>query len=328
MKLSVLGAGAWGTALASSWAPHHDVTLWGRNAGELDVMRETQVNTRYLPGCPLPEALHFNPDFNSAVAAADLLVIAVPSGGLRSTLAALAQHPELPPLIWVCKGFEPGSRKLPHQLIAELLPAHGQTGVLSGPSFAQEVAHGYPTALTLASHDSALAQRLAETLSSHRLRIYAHNDVIGVELGGALKNVMAIAAGICDGLQLGHNARAALITRGLAEMTRLGLRLGGHFETFMGLSGLGDLILTTTGDLSRNRQVGLRLARGQALDAILAELGHVAEGVTTAPEVAALASEMGVDMPITRTVCQMLFEGLPAAQAVDVLLNREIKAEF
>ncbi|HEX5675437.1 MAG TPA: NAD(P)H-dependent glycerol-3-phosphate dehydrogenase, partial [Azonexus sp.] len=307
MKLSVLGAGAWGTALASSWAPHHDVTLWGRNAGELDVMRETQVNTRYLPGCPLPEALHFNPDFNSAVAVADLLVIAVPSGGLRSTLAALAQHPELPPLIWVCKGFEPGSRKLPHQLIAELLPTHGQTGVLSGPSFAQEVAHGYPTALTLASHDSALAQRLAETLSSHRLRIYAHNDVIGVELGGALKNVMAIAAGICDGLQLGHNARAALITRGLAEMTRLGLRLGGHFETFMGLSGLGDLILTTTGDLSRNRQVGLRLARGQALDAILAELGHVAEGVTTAPEVAALASEMGVDMPITRTVCQMLF---------------------
>jgi glycerol-3-phosphate dehydrogenase (NAD(P)+) len=328
MKLSVLGAGAWGTALAASWAPHHDVTLWGRNAGELDAMREARVNTRYLPGCPLPGALHFNPDFKSAVGAADLLVIAVPSGGLRSTLAALAGHPELPPLIWVCKGFEPGSRKLPHQLIAELLPAHGRTGVLSGPSFAQEVAHGYPTALTLASHDSALAQRLAETLSSPRLRIYAHNDVIGVELGGALKNVMAIAAGICDGLQLGHNARAALITRGLAEMTRLGLRLGGHFETFMGLSGLGDLILTTTGDLSRNRQVGLRLAHGQALDAILAELGHVAEGVTTAPEVAALAGELGVDMPITRAVCQMLFEGLPAAQAVDALLNREIKAEF
>ena len=328
MKLSVLGAGAWGTALASSWAPHHNVTLWARNASELDAMRKTRMNTHYLPGCPLPDALHFNPDFSGAVAAADLLVIAVPSGGLRSTLAALAERPALPPLIWVCKGFEPGSRKLPHQLIAELLPAHSQTGVLSGPSFAQEVAHGYPTALTLASQDSALAQRLAETLSSHRLRIYAHNDVIGVELGGALKNVMAIAAGVCDGLQLGHNSRAALITRGLAEMTRLGLRLGGHFETFMGLSGLGDLILTTTGDLSRNRQVGLRLARGQALDAILAELGHVAEGVTTAPEVAALASEMGVDMPISRAVCQMLFEGLPAAQAVDALLNREIKAEF
>ena len=328
IKLSVLGAGAWGTALAANWAPYHDVTLWGRNAAELDIMRAQRVNTRYLPDCPLPDTLRFNPDFNIVVDAADLIVIAVPSSGLRPTLAALAARPELPPLVWVCKGFEHGSRKLPHQLIAELLPTHSQAGVLSGPSFAQEVAHGYPTALTLASHNTALAQRLAATLSSHRLRIYAHDDVIGVEVGGALKNVMAIAAGICDGLKLGLNARAALITRGLAEMTRLGVRLGGHFETFMGLSGLGDLILTTTGDLSRNRQVGLRLARGQTLDTILAELGHVAEGVSTAPEVAALASEMGVDMPITRKVCQMLFEGLPAAEAVDDLLNRDIKTEF
>jgi len=328
MKLSVLGAGAWGTALAASWAPHHRVTLWGRNAAELDAMREARVNTRYLPGCPLPDTLLLNPDFNAAVDDAELLIIAVPSSGLRDTLAALAACPRLPSVIWVCKGFEHGSRKLPHQLIDELLPAHTQTGVLSGPSFAQEVAHGYPTALTLASHDSTLAQHLAEALSGHRLRIYAHNDVIGAEIGGAVKNVMAIAAGICDGLSLGHNARAALITRGLAEMTRLGVRLGGHFETFMGLSGLGDLVLTTTGDLSRNRQVGLRLARGQQLDSILAELGHVAEGVTTAREVAALAAEIGVDMPITRAVCQMLFEGLPAALAVDALLNRGIKAEF
>ena len=328
MKLTVLGAGAWGTALAASWASHHVVTLWGRNAAELDSMRAQRVNARYLPDCPLPDALHFSPDLGHAVDNADLIVIAVPSSGLRPTLAALAARPDLPPLLWVCKGFEPGSRKLPHQLVAELLPAHSQTGVLSGPSFAQEVAQGYPTALTLASADTTLARHFAAALSSHRLRIYAHDDVIGVELGGALKNVMAIAAGICDGLQLGHNARAALITRGLAEMTRLGVKLGGHFETFMGLSGLGDLILTTTGDLSRNRQVGLRLARGQALEAILSELGHVAEGVTTAPEVAALASELGVDMPITRAVCQMLFEGLPAAQAVDALLNREIKAEF
>jgi glycerol-3-phosphate dehydrogenase (NAD(P)+) len=328
MKLSILGAGAWGTALAASWAPHHDVTLWGRNPAELDAMRTGRVNARYLPGCPLPDTLQFNPDFDAAVDAAELLVIAVPTSGLRPTLAALATRTALPPLVWVCKGFEPGGRKLPHQLIAELLPAHTQTGVLSGPSFAQEVAQGYPTALTLASHDSVLAQHLAEALSGQRLRIYAHDDVVGVEVGGALKNVMAIAAGICDGLKLGHNARAALITRGLAEMTRLGVQLGGRFETFMGLSGLGDLILTTTGDLSRNRQVGLRLARGQALDAILAELGHVAEGVTTAPEVAALAGELGVDMPITRAVCQVLFDGLPAAQAVDALLNREIKAEF
>jgi len=328
MKLSILGAGAWGTALAASWAPHHDVTLWGRNPAELDAMRTGRVNARYLPGCPLPATLQFNPVFDAAVDAADLLFIAVPSNGLRPTLAALATRSALPPLVWVCKGFEPGGRKLPHQLVAELLPAHTHTGVLSGPSFAQEVAQGYPTALTLASHDSVLAQHLAEALSSQRLRIYAHDDVVGVGVGGALKNVMAIAAGICDGLQYGHNARAALITRGLAEMTRLGVQLGGHFETFMGLSGLGDLILTTTGDLSRNRQVGLRLARGQQLDAILTELGHVAEGVTTAREVAALAVELGVDMPITRAVCQILFEGLPAAQAVDALLNREIKAEF
>jgi len=328
MKLSVLGAGAWGTALAASWAPHHDVTLWGRHAADLDAMRTSRVNARYLPNCTLPDTLRFDADFDNVVAAAGLLVIAVPSSGLRPTLAALAAYPKLPPLIWVCKGFEPGSRKLPHQLVAELLPEHSQTGVLSGPSFAQEVALGYPTALTLASHDTELAQRLAGALSGQRLRLYAHDDVVGVEVGGALKNVIAIAAGICDGLHLGHNARAALITRGLAEMTRLGTRLGGRLETFMGLSGLGDLILTTTGDLSRNRQVGLRIARGQALDTILDELGHVAEGVTTAREVAALASELGVDMPITHAVCQMLFEGMPAAEAVNALLNREIKAEF
>ncbi|MBN8764234.1 MAG: glycerol-3-phosphate dehydrogenase [Thiobacillus sp. 63-78] len=328
MKLAVLGAGAWGTALAAGWAPQHATTLWGRNAAALDAMQASGVNARYLPGCPLPDTLRFTHDLDHALDQADLIVVAVPSSGLRATLAALASRPALPPLLWVCKGFEPGSRKLPHQLVAELLPRHTQTGVLSGPSFAQEVAQGYPTALTLACHNTDLAQHLAETLSVQRLRIYAHDDVIGVELGGALKNVMAIATGICDGLRLGHNARAALVTRGLAEMTRLGVKLGGHFETFMGLSGLGDLILTTTGDLSRNRQVGLRLARGQRLDIILDELGHVAEGVTTTREVIALADELGVDMPIARAVCQVLCEQLLAAQAVDALLNREIKAEF
>jgi len=328
MKLCVLGAGAWGTALAAGWAPQHTVTLWGRNSEHIDAIRLQHLNTRYLPDCVLPDALQATADLDAALTGAELVVIAVPSGGLRSTLAALATRPALPPLVWVCKGFETGSRKLPHQLIAELLPQHEKTAVLSGPSFAQEVARGYPTALTLASHDPALAHMLAAELSSHRLRIYDHDDVIGVEVGGAVKNIIAIAAGICDGLQLGHNARAALITRGLAEMTRLGVRLGGHAETFMGLSGLGDLILTTTGDLSRNRQVGLRLARGQSLDAILAELGHVAEGVSTAREVAELATELGVDMPITRGVYQMLFEGLPARQVAEALLNREIRSEF
>ncbi|MFN3750547.1 MAG: NAD(P)H-dependent glycerol-3-phosphate dehydrogenase [Thiobacillus sp.] len=328
MKLAVLGAGAWGTALATTWCAQHAVTLWGRNVHEIDAMRSARVNARYLPDCPLPADLRLDADLDAAVADADVIVVAVPSGGLRSTLAALARRGTLPPVVWVSKGFEPGSRKLPHQLVAECLPAQRAAAVLSGPSFALEVARGYPTALTLASDDDALARQLAEALSSHRLRLYAHDDVIGVEIGGALKNVMAIAAGICDGLGLGHNARAALITRGLAEMTRLGVRLGGRFETFMGLSGLGDLVLTTTGDLSRNRQVGLGLARGQALDALLAELGHVAEGVTTAREVDALASELGVDMPITRTVCRVLFEALPAADAVDALLHRELRPEF
>lgn len=327
MMLTVLGAGAWGTALAAHWARSHDVTLWARCASDLDTLRSQRVNTRYLPDCPLPATLQFNADFHAAVADAGLIVIAVPSMALRATLAALAQRSALPPLVWVCKGFEAGSRKLPHQVLDEILP-HQACGVLSGPSFAQEVAVGRPTALTLASRDLTLAQTLAEMLSAQRLRIYAHDDVIGVEVGGALKNVMAIAAGVCDGLQLGYNARAALITRGLAEMTRLGVRLGGQAETFMGLSGLGDLILTTTGDLSRNRQVGLRLAQGQALESILNDLGHVAEGVTTAREVAALARESGVDMPIVQTVCQILFDHLPASQAVDALLNREIKAEF
>ncbi|MEW6414198.1 MAG: NAD(P)H-dependent glycerol-3-phosphate dehydrogenase [Pseudomonadota bacterium] len=328
MKLAVLGAGAWGTALATTWCAQHAVTLWGRNAHEIDAMRRARVNTRYLPDCPLPADLRLDADLDIAVADADLIVVAVPSGGLRSTLAALARRSTLPPLVWVSKGFEPGSRKLPHQLVAECLPAQRAAAVLSGPSFALEVARGYPTALTLASHDRTLAHDLAAALSSHRLRLYAHDDVIGVEIGGALKNVMAIAAGICDGLGLGHNARAALITRGLAEMTRLGVRLGGRFETFMGLSGLGDLVLTTTGDLSRNRQVGLGLARGRSLDALLAELGHVAEGVTTAHEVDALAGELGVDMPITRTVCRVLFEALPAASAVDALLHRDLRPEF
>ena len=328
MQLTVLGAGAWGTALAAHWAAQHDVCLWARNAADVEAMRRTRLNSTYLPGCPLPASLRLESDLDAAVNGADLLVVAVPTPALRATLSALGTRSTLPPAIWVSKGFEPGSRLLPHQLVAEVLPGLSAVGVLSGPSFAQEVAHGAPTALTLASDDVALAQHMANALSGQRMRIYAHDDVVGVEVGGALKNVMAIAAGICDGLELGYNARAALITRGLAEMTRLGSQLGGRFETFMGLSGLGDLILTTTGDLSRNRQVGLRIARGQPLATILTELGHVAEGVTTAREVDAFARQRSVDMPITRAVCQTLFEGMPATAAVDILLNREIKSEF
>ncbi len=328
MKLAVLGAGAWGTALAVQWAAHHQVSLWGRDATLIQQAQQHRENTRYLPGIALPTRLALTPSLEHALEDAELVILAVPTSATRVTLTLLAQSPPLSPLIWVCKGFEAGTGKLPHQIIAEILPDHKQTGVLSGPSFAEEVAHGHPTALTLASHEPLFAHSLAAQLSSSRLRIYANTDLIGVEIGGAIKNVMAIAAGVCDGLALGHNARAALVTRGLAEMTRLGLRLGGQTETFMGLSGLGDLILTTTGDLSRNRQVGLRLARGDSLEKILADLGHVAEGVTTTREVASLATELQVDMPITRGVYKMLFDGLPAAEAVHALLSREIKAEF
>lgn len=327
MKLTVLGAGAWGTALAAHWAHTHDVVLWGRHADELVQMRNTRINARYLPDCSLPGALRFETDFNKACAQADLVLLAVPTHGLRVTLEALSSTSAVPPLVWVCKGFERGSGLLPHQLVDLLLPG-AAAGVLSGPSFALEVARGCPTALTLAAHDGHLAQHLAETLSGDGLRIYAHDDIVGVETGGALKNVMALAAGICDGLSLGHNARAALITRGLAEMTRLGVSLGGRPETFMGLSGLGDLILTATGDLSRNRRVGLALARGQALDQILADLGQVAEGVSSAHEVDALASRLGVNMPITHAVCQILDGHLPATEAVSNLLNRDIRPEF
>lgn len=326
MKLAVLGAGAWGSALAVQWAAQHDVVLWGRDAALIDEARARRENARFLPGIALPDNLMLTHSLDAALAGAEVLLLAVPTSAIRDTLPALA-HANCP-LIWVAKGFERGTRKLPHQIIAEGLPQLTRSGVLSGPSFAEEVARGHPTALALASNDNAFARQMAANLSSPRLRIYVNDDLIGVEIGGAVKNVMAIAAGICDGLQLGHNARAALVTRGLAEMTRLGLRLGGRLETFMGLSGLGDLILTTTGDLSRNRQVGLRLSRGESLTAILADLGHVAEGVTTTREVAQLAAELNVDMPITRGICGILFDGVPAGQAVAALLNREIKAEF
>ena len=327
MNIAVLGAGAWGSALAVHFAARHDLTLWTRSAAHAQAMAAAQENARYLPGIRLPASLKVSHRLDQALQDADLLLVAVPSGALRGLLGQLAEQGAKRPLIWVCKGFEEGSGKLPHEIVAETLP-DSPSGVLSGPSFAIEVAQGLPTAMTLASHHPLITGDIAPRLHGGTLRIYTSEDVIGIELGGAVKNVIAIAAGISDGLGFGHNARAALITRSLAEITRLGLALGGHLETFMGLSGMGDLILTCTGDLSRNRQVGLRLAQGRPLDAILAELGHVAEGVPTAREGDALAAALGVDLPITRAVCRILNGALPAAQAVDALLNREIKTEF
>lgn len=328
MSIAVLGAGAWGTALAVSLAGRHQVDLWARNPVQVAEMAATRANSRYLPDVVLPDALGFESDLESVLSGASLALAVVPSGALRPLLRELARLKPGLPVVWACKGFEAGSRKLPHEVVAEELPPSTPCGVLSGPSFAREVAQGLPTALTLAARDQEFARETALLLHSSRLRVYASNDVVGVELGGAVKNILAIAAGISDGMGFGHNARAALITRGLAEITRLGLALDGHQETFMGLTGMGDLILTCTGDLSRNRQVGLQLARGRSLEAILRDLGHVAEGVNTAREVVELARERQVDMPISQAVYEVLYQGLAPRTAVEGLLNRVPSAEF
>ena len=331
MNIAVLGAGAWGTALAIRFAAAHDVWLWtrsGEHAADLNAMRS---NTRYLPGHALPDRLHTTSDLPAALADAALIIAAVPSNALRGLAqdlrARAGTDAKRAPLVWLCKGFETGSGKLPHQVLAEAWPDHPAAAVLSGPSFAQEVAGGLPAALTVASNDLEFARRTAQALHDPRLRLYASTDVIGVELGGAVKNVIAIAAGIADGLGFGLNARAALVTRGLAELTRLGLKLGGKPETFMGLSGMGDLILTCTGDLSRNRQLGLRLAAGESLEGALRDLGHVAEGATTAIEVAQLGARLGVEMPITTAVAQILKQEMPPREAVTALLARGLKDE-
>jgi glycerol-3-phosphate dehydrogenase (NAD(P)+) len=328
MKLTVIAAGAWGTALAIAFSGRHQVTLWTREDDVAQTMRDERENRRFLPGHRLPDALLIGEQFDTAVAGADLLVIATPLAGLRPTVRQLRDSGLLKPLIWVCKGMEAGTAKLPHQIVAEELGAQTLCGALSGPSFAEEVAQGLPTAVTLAANHVEFGHRIALDLHSHNLRIYANDDLPGVEVGGAVKNVMAIATGICDGLGLGLNARAALITRGLFEIARLGTALGGQPQTFMGLAGMGDLILTCTGDLSRNRRVGMALAAGKTLPQILADLGHVAEGVSTAREVAGLATQLGIDMPITQAVDAILHRDEPAASAVETLLNRDPKIEM
>lgn len=328
MKISVLGAGAWGTALAISLAERHEVSLWARDAAQVAAMRETRRNRRYLPDIALPDSLALTDDLQAALHDAGLLIVAVPVSGLRVTLQQIATLPNPVGVIWLCKGFETETSLLPHQIVNEILPSTFPRGALTGPSFAQEVARGLPTALTLASSDGTFAQQTARALHHSRLRIYSSTDVVGVEIGGAIKNVLAIAAGICDGMQMGLNARAALLTRGLAEMTRLGLLMGGKAETLGGLSGVGDLILTCTGDLSRNRQVGMLLARHQSLPNILKELGHVAEGVYTAREVQSVARRYHADMPICQAVYRVLYENLDADKAVEMLLSRQPGEEF
>jgi glycerol-3-phosphate dehydrogenase (NAD(P)+) len=302
------------------------VALWTRRREDCEALASTR-RSRYLPDIPIPDAVAIEADLARAVEGRDLVIVATATAGLRDTaLAVGAIRPEAA-LVWACKGFEARSGALPHQVVAQALPKAKRVAALSGPSFALEVARGQPTAVVLASHDAAFAVDTAAALNSARLRIYSNDDLVGVELGGALKNVIAIAAGISDGLALGRNARAALVTRGLAEIARLGVAMGGQPETFNGLAGLGDLVLTCTGDLSRNREVGVRLAKGKSLDTVLAELGHVAEGVHSARAAAAHARACNVEMPITAAVCDVLFEGRPAQEAVRQLLMRDPRAE-
>ena len=328
MQITVMGAGAWGTAIAVNLSAHHQVTLWARNAELISEMRSKGTNKRYLAEIKLPSRLILTADISTALQGAELIILAVPVSGLRDALHHVSSMQQPCGVIWLCKGFEAGTGLLPHLVVEAELPAAFPRGVLSGPSFAQEVARSLPTALTLASMDEDFARNTAQALHHARLRVYASNDVVGVEVGGAVKNVLAIAAGICDGLGLGYNARAALITRGLVEVARLGVKLGGRAETLGGLSGAGDLILTCTGDLSRNRQVGLLLAQQHTLPEILHRLGHVAEGVYTVREVHQMAQRLGVDMPICDAVYRVVYEQVSASEMLAELLNRIPNSEI
>jgi glycerol-3-phosphate dehydrogenase (NAD(P)+) len=334
MNITLLGAGAWGTALALSLANRHQIVLWGRDPDAMQDAALHRENRAYFPGFALPDHLHITADFDMAVAhvapvdtANDtLLIVATAVVGLRP-LATRLKSCTIPNMVWLCKGFEKNSRLLPHQIVRQIFGANIDIGALSGPSFAQEVARGLPCALTIASDSSTLRERVVRAVHNRNMRIYSCDDMVGVEVGGAVKNILAIATGIIDGLGLGLNARAALITRGLAEITRLGIALGGRTETFMGLTGIGDLILTCTGDLSRNRQVGLSLAQGKKLDTIVHELGHVAEGVHCAQAVRTLAQEYGIDMPIANAVAAVLFDGDSPGEMITRLLARDPRHE-
>ena len=336
MKIVVLGAGAWGTALAACAAgkgsAHHQVTLWARDVMQVHALQVQHENQRYLADVALPAGLAFSAEplspLTGLLADADLVVVATPMAALRQMLQQLRTC--VAPVAWLCKGFEaPISESfglLAHEIQAQVAPEL-VAGVLSGPSFALEVARGQPTALVAASTHERVRQALVAAFHSPSLRVYANDDMVGVEVGGAVKNVLAIATGLCDGLGLGLNARAALITRGLTEMTRLGVALGARAETFMGLSGLGDLVLTATGDLSRNRQVGLAMAHGQTLAQATGALGHVAEGVYSARTVVQRAACLGVDMPIAQAVVALLDGQMAPAQAVARVMGREPTAE-
>lgn len=329
-KVGVIGAGAWGTTLANLLADKGlSVRLWAHEAEVAEAIRRKHENVLFLPGVPLSAGVEATHSLAQAVDGREFLVFAVPSQVARSVLEALAGplRGAAPPVVSATKGIEEESLELMTPVMENTLPAGSPVAVLSGPSFAAEVVRGLPTAVTLAGRDEALTQSLQRTLMTPAFRVYTTHDVIGVQLGGALKNVMALAAGVVDGLGLGHNARAALITRGLAEMIRLGVAMGADPRTFFGLSGAGDLVLTCTGALSRNHSVGVRLGRGERLADILGSMHAVAEGVRTSNAALKLAERHHVDMPIVREVCAVLFEGKACGRAVRDLMERDAKEE-
>ncbi|VCU70528.1 Glycerol-3-phosphate dehydrogenase [NAD(P)+] [Pigmentiphaga humi] len=338
LQVAVLGAGSWGTALAAASARNHPTMLWARRPEQARRIAQARENASYLPGVALPEALLVTSGLDDLFehlrgAGRSLMILGVPVAGMEQACREVAEGVQRHGLddlavVWTCKGLDAATGRLPHAIAQEAFAGTGiMAGVLSGPSFAREVAQGLPVALTVASASAELRGRVTEALHGAAIRVYGSEDVIGVEVGGALKNVMAIACGIGDGLGMGANARAALVTRGLAEMTRLGVALGAQADTFSGLTGLGDLILTATGDLSRNRHVGLEIGRGKSLDDILGDMTQVAEGVRCAPAVRDLARRHGIEMPITEAVCAVLFEGVSPAEAVSRLMARNPKEE-
>ena len=330
IKIAVLGAGSWGTALASLTARHGYPTLiWGRNAEQIRAIDEQHENIRYLPGIALPKSLHASTDLRKVVSWADLILVVTPSHAFTETLKALAQYRQARAgVAWATKGFEPGSGRFLHEVAEEVLGPDVPLAVVTGPSFAKEVTQGLPTAVTVHSDNDVFAQTIADALHGPAFRAYTGSDMLGAELGGAMKNVLAVATGIADGMNLGLNARAGLITRGLNEMLRLNVALGGRAETLMGLAGLGDLVLTSTGDLSRNRRLGLALGRGQSIQEAVAAIGQVIESVQTVDEVMRLANRHHIELPISQLVQRILHEEITPAEGLKIILSREQKPEY
>lgn len=327
--VAVVGAGSWGTALALQFARSGcNVRLWGRDRSQLEQLARERVNARYLPDAAFPDNLHAVSELGECVSGVRDVLVSVPSHGLRETLANIKPFlRDDARVCWATKGFELHTGKLPHEVAAEVLGAERAVAVLSGPTFAKEVGDGLPTAMTIAANDPVFANELAVALSGENFRAYTSDDMIGVEVGGAVKNVLAIGAGMSDGLGFGANSRVALINRGLVEMTRLGVALGAKKETFMGLAGMGDLVLTCTDNLSRNRRMGLALASGMSVDEAKTEIQQVVEGVMAAEAVMEVANELGIEMPICHQVYRILYENASPREAVGALMRRSLKSE-